>query len=134
MLLHLPIVIAATLSPVAVSNAVPNFDIVRECRLEGEFDRCSEDEGIALRQLQNTWTQFSGGDKKSCIASTTIGGFASYVELLICLQMTRDVENEEKDSRGPQTTEAIRAHASGVTIGTGHDPIMPEQVPGQDSR
>jgi hypothetical protein len=52
----------------------PNFDIARECRFEGEFDRCSEDEGAAFRQLQNTWTQFSGGGKR-LIASTTIGGF-----------------------------------------------------------
>ena len=35
MLLHLPIVILATLSPVAVSDTVPQFDIARECRSEG---------------------------------------------------------------------------------------------------
>ena len=56
MLLHLPIAIMATLSPVSVSDTVPKFDIVRECRLEGgstvEFDRCSEDEGAALGELQ----------------------------------------------------------------------------------
>jgi hypothetical protein len=33
MLLHLPIVIAATLSPVAVSNPVPQFDIVKDAAL-----------------------------------------------------------------------------------------------------
>jgi hypothetical protein len=53
MLLHLPIVVMATLSPVAVSDTVPKFDIVRECRLEGgstvELERCSENEGAALR-------------------------------------------------------------------------------------
>jgi hypothetical protein len=35
MLLHLPIVILATFSPVTVSDTVPKFDIVRECRFEG---------------------------------------------------------------------------------------------------
>ena len=35
MLLHLPIAILATVSPVAVSDTVPKFDIVRECRFEG---------------------------------------------------------------------------------------------------
>jgi hypothetical protein len=44
MLLHLPIAILVTLSPITVSDTVPKFDIVRECRLEGgsiiEFDRC----------------------------------------------------------------------------------------------
>jgi hypothetical protein len=75
MLLHLPIVIAATLSSVAVSDTVPQFDIVKECRFEGEFDGCSDDEGGALRELQDTWSQFAGADKKNCIATTRIGGF-----------------------------------------------------------
>jgi hypothetical protein len=56
MFVHLPIVIMATLTPVAVSDTVPKFDIARECRLEGglnaDYDRCSEDEGTALRELQ----------------------------------------------------------------------------------
>ena len=55
MLLHLPIVIMATLSPVAVSDTVPKFDIVKECRFEGgstvQFDRCSEDDLARLRAL-----------------------------------------------------------------------------------
>jgi hypothetical protein len=46
----------AMLSPVAVSDTVPKFDIVSECRFEGgsivEFDRCSEDEGADLREFQ----------------------------------------------------------------------------------
>jgi hypothetical protein len=39
MLLHLPIAILATLSPIAVSDTVPKFDTVRECRIE--VDRAS---------------------------------------------------------------------------------------------
>ena len=55
MLLHLPIAIMATLSPVAVSDSVPQFDIVKECRVEGGssavFDHCSQDEATALSVL-----------------------------------------------------------------------------------
>jgi hypothetical protein len=56
MLLHLPIIVLATPSPVAVSDTVPKFDIVRECRFEGEstveFDnRRQQDEAAALEQL-----------------------------------------------------------------------------------
>jgi hypothetical protein len=65
MLLHLSIAILAAFSPIAVSDAVPKFDIARECFFEGgstiEHDRCSEDEGAALRDLQQTWAQFPGG-------------------------------------------------------------------------
>jgi hypothetical protein len=96
MLLHLPIIILATLSPVAVSNTVPKFDIVRECRFEGEltveFDRCQQDEAAALEQLRSGWMQFIFGDKSTCLTAATIGGFASYVELLTCLEMARDVK------------------------------------------
>jgi hypothetical protein len=35
MLIHLPIVILTSLHPIAVADAVPQFDIVRECRTEG---------------------------------------------------------------------------------------------------
>jgi hypothetical protein len=102
MLLHLPIVIAATLSPVAVSDTVPQFDIVKECRFEGEFDRCSDDEGTALRELQETWAQFAGADRKTCTTEATIGDFASYVELLSCLEMTRDAKSAENNNHEPR--------------------------------
>jgi hypothetical protein len=48
MLLHLPIAFLATLSPIPVSNTVPTFDIVRECRfatLPGEDAFRPEGEG-----------------------------------------------------------------------------------------
>ena len=95
MLLHLPIAILATLSPTPVSNTVPTFDVVRECRYEGgstaDLDRCSRDEASALRQLQQAWTRFTGADKKTCVGETA-GDFASYVELLTCLEMASEVE------------------------------------------
>ena len=102
MLLHLPIVMASMFSPVAASEAVPKFDFVRECRFEGGttrvFDRCSDHEAIALQKLQNTWVQFSDADKKTCIASATIGNLASYVDLLICLELSHDVKIESDDT------------------------------------
>ncbi len=101
MLLHLPIVILATLSPIAVSDTVPKFDIAKECRFEGGstavFDRCSHDEADALRQLETEWPQFAGADRTGCFTEATVGGFASYVDLLICLEMARDVRKQKID-------------------------------------
>jgi hypothetical protein len=95
MLLHLPIAILVTLSPVAVSDTVPKFDIVRECRFEGgsttEIGRRADDESAALQQLESEWAEFVDVDKRSCMAMATAGGVASYVELLTCLEMARDV-------------------------------------------
>ena len=122
MLLHLPIAILATFSPIAVT--VPKFDIARECRLEGgstpDFDRCSRDEAIALRQLQQTWSKFTGADKKTCVGETAIGGFASYVELLSCLEMARDVVSVDTHLKNPAAKSGSRSAQpgrTGVTVG-----------------
>jgi len=113
MLLHLPIVILATLSPIAISDTLPKFDIAKECGFESEssknaFERCSHEEADALQQLEVEWPQFSGADRSTCFAEATIGGFASYVELQICLEMARDVGNEKTNPRG-----ALRAQSTG---------------------
>jgi hypothetical protein len=130
MLLHLPIAILATLSPIAVSDTVPKFDIVKECNLEGgpsvDVARCSRDEAAALRQLQEAWAQSAGADRKACTVEATIGGFASYVELLSCLEMARDVKGADNNSRGPRANsklQPMRPGPHGVTVGVGDGPI-----------
>jgi hypothetical protein len=131
MLLHLPIAIMAMLSPVAVSDAVPKFDIVRECRFEGgstvEFDRCSQDEAAALEQLKANWAQFAGVDKSTCLPAATVGGLASYVELLTCLEMAREANNTDKDPRDLKRTDPMRSVGPGVTVGVGPGPTSPGQ-------
>ncbi|MEI9923858.1 MAG: hypothetical protein WDN50_10435 [Bradyrhizobium sp.] len=105
MLLHLPIVILTTLSPVAISDTPPRFDIARECRFESEsskaFDRCARDEGDALKQLETEWPQFVGADRTTCEVEATVAGFASYVELLTCLEMARDIGNDKTNPGRP---------------------------------
>lgn len=97
MLLHLPIAMLATLSPIAVSDTIPRLDIAKECRFESDssksFDRCSQDEATALQQLEKEWPQFTGDDRTTCFAEATNAGFSSYVDLLICLEMAKDVRN-----------------------------------------
>ena len=106
MLLHLPIVILATLSPIHVSDTIPTFDIAGECRYEGgsaaNVEQCSRDEAAALGQLTTEWVQFVGADKQSCMETTQIGGFASYVELLTCLEIAREVNSTDKNPRDPK--------------------------------
>ena len=138
MLLHLPIAILATLSPVAVSDTVPKFDIVRECRFEGgstvEFGRCSQDEAAALEQLKANWARFTAIDKSTCLSGATVGGFASYVELLTCLEMAREANNTDKNPRDPKRTGPMRSVGPGVTVGVGPGPTSPGQMPGRGSR
>jgi hypothetical protein len=127
MLLHLPIAILATLSPIAVSSSVPQFDIAKECRYEGgstaNFERCSQDETTALAQLRTEWGQFAGTDQKTCMVTTTTGGFASYVELLTCLEMARDAAGANTIPDNPPVKSGSRPTKSGqtgVTVGEAH--------------
>ena len=112
MFLHLPIAILATFSPIAVSDTVPKFDTVRECRIEAgpsvDLARCSRDEAAAHRQLQEAWAQYASADRKTCTTEATIGDFASYVELLSCLEMSRDAKSSDDNNHEPRTDPEVR--------------------------
>ena len=72
-----------------------------------------EDEAAALEQLKANWAQFAGVDKSTCLSAATVGGFASYVELLTCLEMARDLTKADDSRRGstklpPEAPQALR--------------------------
>jgi hypothetical protein len=98
MLIHLPIVILASLHPIAVADTVPKFDIARECRSEGGppevQQRCAADEAQARDQLPKEWAQFTPRARVQCDGEASSDGTASYVEFLTCLEMERDAKAE----------------------------------------
>jgi hypothetical protein len=100
MLMHLPIVIIASLPLTPVADNVPKFDIARECQSEGGskamLEKCAADEADARDQLQPLWIQSSATDKAACVTETGMDGTPSYVELLTCLEMARDVKKSSK--------------------------------------
>jgi hypothetical protein len=100
MLHHLPIVFLASLHPIAVADALPKFDIGKECRAETDTriaeQRCEADEQQARDELQKEWGQFAAHDVAECNKETEVAS-PSYVELLTCLEMSRDVKKEESN-------------------------------------
>ena len=113
MLLHLPIAILATLSPITVSDMVPKFDIARECRFEAvtsaDFAKCTQDEAAAVQQLRTEWSQFAEADTKSCTIEASINGIGSYVELLTCLEMAEQADKiPDRDLLRGTTGSAVR--------------------------
>jgi len=88
---------AASHKSVLITDSVPKFDMAGECRSEGgstaTLKARAEDEADARDQLQPLWRQSSAADKASCLAETKTDGTPSYVELLTCLEMDRDVKN-----------------------------------------
>lgn len=91
---------AASHKVVLISDSVPKFDMAGECRSEGgstaTLKSCAEDEAEARDQLQPLWRQSSAADKASCLGETNTDGTPSYVELLTCLEMDRDVKRLPK--------------------------------------
>ena len=96
MLNPVQLVLFASLPFITIADSVPKFDIARECRSEGGskavLEKCIEDESAAREQLQPLWIQSSAADKATCVGETSIDGTPSYVELLTCLEMARDVK------------------------------------------
>ena len=99
MLIHLPIIILTSLHPSPIADTAPKFDIARVCRSESgsneEQKRCADDETQARDTLQTEWTQFTPNAKRQCYEETNVDSNPSYVELLTCLEMERDVKTEQ---------------------------------------
>ena len=98
MFIHLPIIILTSQPPTPIADTAPKFDIARVCQSEGgsneEQKRCAADETQARDTLQTEWTQFTPSAKKQCNEEANIDNTPSYVELLTCLEMERDVKKE----------------------------------------
>lgn len=82
----------------AAAAGVPKLNVERTCRdaaknnadLKLDASRCLKSENDARDQLAKQWANFSAADQSLCTQTATMGGTASYVELITCLEMRRD--------------------------------------------
>jgi hypothetical protein len=97
--LRIAVLAVASLTAVAAYAAdVPTLDVAKTCRpiagdrsLAIDTDRCFKTEREARAQLTREWENFPAADRGLCTQTATMGGTASYVELITCLEMKRDV-------------------------------------------
>ena len=101
--------IAATFVTAAYAADVPKLDVSKTCRpiagdvsLQINTDRCFKSEQAARDQLTREWASFPAANRGLCTQTATMGGMASYVALLTCLEMKRDVAKLPPD-RGLRT-------------------------------
>jgi hypothetical protein len=85
---------------------VPTLDVSRTCKpisgdrsIQIDSDRCFKSEQEARDQLAREWEKFPATDRGLCTQTATMGGTASYVELITCLEMKRDVAKLPADRR-----------------------------------
>lgn len=87
-----------------VADRVPTLDVAASCKAATEisvsvaqsYEACMKDENSAREQLQKSWQSFSAPERTRCSAEASMGGPASYVDLLVCLQIARDADAGEK--------------------------------------
>ena len=54
------------------------------------FVSCVRSEQAVRKRLVKTWSKYAPGDRQHCVAETTMGGLASYTNLLGCLNSARE--------------------------------------------
>jgi hypothetical protein len=93
------LIVGSSLFAVA-ADAVPTLKVEPSCRAAGidgmitgrTSESCMNDEKSAREDLAKTWSSFSAADKSHCLSMVSTGGGPSYVELLSCLEMSRDAK------------------------------------------
>jgi hypothetical protein len=91
--------VASSLVTIAADN-VPTLKVEPSCKAAGAegvitgrtTESCLNDEHSARDDLIKNWSTFSGDDKNHCLSMISTGGSPSYVELLSCLEMSRDAK------------------------------------------
>jgi hypothetical protein len=107
-LIHLPTLLSVLLlgsQVVLAADTVPKFNIGRSCHSAGaaagmatrDAAACEHDENNARAALEKDWSQFTPLDKADCTRLMTLGGSPSYVELLTCLEMAKEVKEHPAD-------------------------------------
>jgi hypothetical protein len=94
---------------VAAPASVPNFDARPGCQagadsgvaLQPNIDGCMATEQQARSTLVAQWQSFPPKAKAECVALTSMGGPPSYVEVLTCLEMERDVRAMRSSENTP---------------------------------
>jgi hypothetical protein len=82
---------------ILAADRVPEFNIGPSCRASTtasavanrDESACTKDEQAARAKLDQDWGQYSAAQKTQCVSLSTLGGPASYVELITCLEMSK---------------------------------------------
>lgn len=93
----------------ARADTLPRYDVQRACRGAAEAavspgrtsQSCENDETSARDALDKQWSDYPDADRARCVRASSLGGPASYVDLLTCLDMAKSVRALPKDRQDP---------------------------------
>ena len=88
----------ATVSSIPIFDTGPTCaDAATDISVTRTVERCQQSEREARGSLASQWSSFPKADEVNCTATTRIGGFPSYVQLLTCLELARDARTLKLD-------------------------------------
>jgi hypothetical protein len=99
-----PIVLIAS-HLVLAADAIPKFDVEKTCRpaaaagIGRDSSACQRDEQDARSKLEKDWNQYAAAQRSQCTGFAAFDRAPSYVELLTCLEMAKQVRELPKDSK-----------------------------------
>ena len=109
----MPAMLVTTLSlMIQVADTVPRYDVRATCRKavalaggsEGRsVENCMAGEDTARKDLEKEWAKVPAAERTQCIGTVAVSGSPSYVELLTCLEMMRDLRKHQEDERAAKT-------------------------------
>ena len=113
------LILAALAFPLAAhaSADIPQIDAEATCRSAARADpataqqvnaSCVRSEHAARDALVAGWDEFRAPDRAYCARLATMAGKGSYVQLLTCLEMERDVRALRQRARENATTTGSR--------------------------
>lgn len=99
------VVLLMTPISAARSDQVPVLNVQQVCRGIAQqgmdpsetggpdlaMSQCMASEQEVRGELVNAWSTFVSADKQHCTREATMGGEASYTDLITCLELARDV-------------------------------------------
>jgi hypothetical protein len=84
-------------------------------RMGDKFELCVADEKRARDQLTAQWSSFDPGARTRCAREAMSGQAASYLELLVCLEL----DQADRDLHGSDSTLGITSPEPGLSAGEG---------------
>jgi hypothetical protein len=91
-----------------VADTVPRYDVKPTCQAAINLtagtagrtvESCVAGEERARKELEKDWSKIPMAERNQCIATMAKGGFPSYVELVICVEMTKDSRVHQDEER-----------------------------------
>ena len=109
------------------ADSPPDFNIEPSCRAAAtaahnreRLQGCLDSERRAREEIIKEWPDFTAATRTQCLKAASVGGEATYTELLTCLEMTRDVKKNPNDVSMRMTSPAGSGPKTAIERAKGH--------------